>query len=100
MQTTEKIEKQKCPCHEKHCNVITRFLQHVELSLCKTNTRQLFGYNTIHYKTQSLVDILSNDLKSGKKNKRKRRRGITPLSCKGVLQVCRCVRFKINVLNN
>ena len=100
MLTAKKNEKQKCQCTETHCDVITRFLERVESSICKTNTKKMCGYhdgfNTIHFKTQVLVGT-SNDLKSDEKEKTKRSEIrpvvsreevlVVPLSCKGVLQV-------------
>lgn len=100
MLTRKKNEKHKCQCTETHCYVITRFLEHVEESIWKTNTKKMCGYahgfSTIHYKTQVLVGT-SNDLKSDEKKKTKRSEirpvvsreevSVVPLSCKGVLQV-------------
>lgn len=99
MLTAKKNEKQKCQCIETHCDVITRFLEHVESSICKNNTKKMCeydGFNTIHFKTQVLVST-SNDLKSDEKKKIKRSEIrpavsreevlVVPLSCKGVLQV-------------
>ena len=98
MLTKKKNKKQKCQCAERYCDVITRFLEHVESSICKINTTKMCGngFSTIHYKTQVLVGT-SNELKSDQKNKTKRSEirpvvsreevPAVPLSCKGVLQV-------------
>ena len=92
--TDNKIkEKQKCPCKEEHCDVISRFLEPVELSFCRTNTKKLLGgFNTIHYTTQFLVGI-SNDLQNDKL-KQRNRRTTRVVSCKGVIQVVGCVHTR------
>ena len=82
-------EKQKCPCKEEHCDVISRFLEPVELSFCKKNTKKLLGgFKTIHYTTQFLVNI-SNDLQNGKLKRNRSKTRV--VSCKGVIQVVVCV---------
>ena len=87
MQSTKEQEIPKCACNEKYCGVLTRFLQYVDLSFCKVDTRKMFGYNTIHFKSSHLVGLSNHSQRSKICTRRGQPTSLAALSCKGVIQV-------------
>ena len=82
----------KCKCKNEYCEIVTRFLQHVESSRLPITTTPLCGYKTIHYPT-----ILLTDRPESKRSSE----GPT-LSCHEAIQVIVTLKYtgKINTTND